>query len=58
MIIILLAATFLYYFVAGYTSEKEKNNFLPMFTFFLTWLIYSSSYDLDNAFPIEPTGYF
>ncbi|GAA5399372.1 hypothetical protein MXZ80_08815 [Streptococcus uberis] len=29
-----------------------------MFTFFLTWLIYSSSYDLDNAFPIEPTWLF
>lgn len=59
MVLIMLAATFLYYFVAGYTSEKkEKNNFLPMFTFFLTWLIYSSSYHIDNAFPIEPTWLF
>lgn len=29
-----------------------------MFTFFLTWLIYSSSYHIDNAFPIEPTWLF
>lgn len=29
-----------------------------MFTFFLTWLNYSSSYDLDNAFSIEPTWLF
>ncbi len=29
-----------------------------MFTFFQTWLIYSSSYHLDNAFPLEPTWLF